>query len=130
MAKQDDERRRYQRVRIDAHARLFSDARPFRCELINISVKGALLTRPEGWEGDDGDRCLLEIAFEGEPPVEMEVNIVRAEAEQIACDWDMFDVRGMLQLRRMLEQEVGDPEQVARELAAVYVQSDGKPPSS
>lgn len=123
MAKDGGDRRRYQRVRVAAHARLFSDAQAFPCELIDISVKGALLTRPPKWQGGDGDRCLLEIAMEGEPPVEMEVNVVRVENGEIACDWDMFDVRGILQLRRMLEQEMGDADQVARDLAAVHMQT-------
>jgi len=113
----DGERRRHTRVRFRADARLFTDGIQWPCELLNVSVKGALLTRPPDWPGGQGDRCLLEIALNGGKPVEMEVNVVRVEADKIACDWDMFDVAGFVQLRNMLEHQLGDPEQVARELA-------------
>ncbi|MCP1728379.1 hypothetical protein J2T60_002379 [Natronospira proteinivora] len=111
------ERRRHTRVRFRASARLFTDGTQWPCELLNVSVKGALLTQPSGWPGSAGDRCLLEIALNGGKPVEMEVNVVRVEAEKIACDWDMFNVAGFVQLRNMLEYQLGDPEQVAQELA-------------
>ncbi|MEA5445887.1 PilZ domain-containing protein [Gammaproteobacteria bacterium AB-CW1] len=124
MATESDkqERRRHTRVDFRADARLNTDGSQWPCELLNVSVKGALLTRPEGWPGNEGDRSLLSIALEGGAPVEMEVNVVRVEAEKVACDWDMFDVAGFVQLRRMLEQQLGDPELVARELTQLYSQ--------
>lgn len=113
------ERRQHTRVNFRADARLFSDGVSRPCELLNVSVKGALLTRPSGWSGDAGDRCLLEITLEGGAPVEMEINIVRAESDKIAVDWDMFDVAGFVQLRDMLEQQLGDPALVAEEMAYI-----------
>jgi len=113
------ERRQTTRVSFRAEARLCTDGTQWPCELLNISVKGALLTRPSGWPGSDGDRCLLEIGLEGGRPVEMEINIVRVESEKIACDWDMFDVAGFMQLRAMLERQLGDPALVAREMASM-----------
>ena len=110
-----EDRRRHARVRFQANARLSSDTVYWPCQLIDVSIKGALLTRPEGWQGGAGDRSLLEITLGDGPPVEMEVNLVRVEADRVACDWDMFDVRGIMQLRRMLEHQLGDPERVARE---------------
>lgn len=113
------ERRRHTRVNFRADARLFSDGVARPCELLNVSVKGALLTLPSGWGGDAGDRCLLEIALDGGGPVEMEINIVRVESDKIAVDWDMFDVAGFVQLRDMLERQLGDPALVAEEMAFI-----------
>lgn len=113
--KQQGDRRRHARVRFQANARLSGDTVYWPCQLIDVSVKGALLTRPEGWHGNAGDRTLLEITLGDGPPVEMDVNLVRVEDDRVACDWDMFDVRGLMQLRRMLEHQLGDPERVARE---------------
>lgn len=113
------ERRRHTRVNFRADARLFSDGVSRPCELLNVSVKGALLTRPSGWSGDAGDRCLLEITLEGGAPVEMEINIVRVESDKLAVDWDMFDVAGFVQLRDMLERQLGDPALVAEEMAYI-----------
>lgn len=118
------ERRRHTRVNFRADARIFSDGRPWPCELLNVSVKGALLTRPADWPGDAGDRCLLEIALDGDEAVEMEINIVRVEDERVAVDWDMFNVAGFVQLRRMLERQLGDPERVAEELASIQETDD------
>ncbi|MDQ2070639.1 PilZ domain-containing protein [Natronospira bacteriovora] len=118
--KHGGERRRHTRVNFRANARLFSDTTYWPCELLNVSVKGALLTCPEGWKGSEGDRCLLEITLDQSAPVEMEVNVVRVEEDRLACDWDMFDVNGFVQLRRMLERQLGDPEQVAREMAILH----------
>lgn len=113
------ERRRHTRVNFRADARLFSDGVSWSCELLNVSVKGALLTQPSGWTGSAGDRCLLEITLDGGAPVEMEINIVRVEDDKIAVDWDMFDVAGFVQLRDMLERQLGDPELVAQEMAYI-----------
>ena len=124
MATSDNERRRYHRVACEAPARLFSDVEYHPCRLINISIKGALVRRPPNWHGGAGDRCLLEISLEDESPVEMEVNIVRVEDDYVACDWDMFDVRGFVALRRMLEKEIDDPEQIAQDLEALHAEQD------
>jgi len=112
----EGERRRHTRVDFRADARLSADATAWPCELLNVSIKGALLTRPENFPGGDGDRCLLSIALDGGAAVEMEVNVVRVEQEKIACDWDMFDVAGFVQLRKMLERQLKDPKLVEREL--------------
>lgn len=69
-------KRHFSRIAMDSTVKLLSDSTPQESELIDISLKGALITQPENWTGKIGDTCRIEVLLESaEIMIEMEGSI-------------------------------------------------------
>ena len=92
---------------------------------MDISLKGALVSRPAGWQGHIGDRVILEIELgkEAAPRITMEARVAHVEADCIGCECLDIDVASISHLRRLMELNLGDAALLERELAALL----GKP---
>jgi len=118
--KQNPQRRIFTRIRFHSGARLLAGDHEGDCEVCDLSLKGALL-KPVVTPGPaPGERCLLEIALDDAgTTIRMEGEIVHTENGRIGLACREIDLDSITHLRRLLELNLGAPELLQRELAAL-----------
>lgn len=110
----DQEKRRFKRIPFNTAARIVT-AVPM--QLIDISLKGALVTRPSQWKGALGDVINIEIPLDsGEALICMEMRVAHVDAERLGLVCLHIDLNSITHLRRLVELNLGDDELLHREL--------------
>ena len=111
------ERRRFHRFDFEARVRLYSGSRQWETELIDISLKGLLLRRPEDWEGAKGDSYRVEIRLEGHVVISMSVTVAHVAFDRVGFLCERIDMDSFVHLKRLVELNLGDPSLLTRELS-------------
>ncbi len=113
------EQRNYSRIPFDADARIVASEQSWQTDLIDISLKGALVTQPGDWNAAIGDRFFLRIRLGEEVEISMEVEIAHQEDGHIGFHCHHIDVDSVSHLRRIVELNLGDETMLQRELSAL-----------
>lgn len=110
------ERRHFTRIAIDCRAQLGCADRLWQTRLLDVSLKGALLFRPEGYV-DSGEPCSLELLLEpSNVVIEMQGHIVHGKEEHLGFYCQHIDMESIGHLKRLLELNMGDEALLEREL--------------
>lgn len=118
-SKPSGERRRFHRFDFEARARLYSGNRMWETELIDISLKGVLLRRPDGFVGEPGALFRVEIHLEGSVVISMSVAEAHLTGDRIGFACERIDMDSFTHLKRLIELNLGDPSLLTRELSAL-----------
>jgi len=120
MSSDTREKRHYSRVPFDTEVTLINPSTQWQGNLIDISLKGALLERPPGWEGNVGDQYTLELPLgDDEIIIRMKVIVARIDHHHIGFYCKNIDFDSIVHLKRLMELNLGNAELVNRELAAL-----------
>lgn len=115
-----DERRRFSRITFHRPAELDVRIAKASCELLDVSLKGALVEVPVGFPANLGGRCTLVIRLDaGEAVIQMEGEIVHREGTTAGVRCSEIDLDSISHLRRLVELNLGDDELLHRELSAL-----------
>lgn len=111
------ERRRYTRISLHVQAEFQNSGRCWPCQAIDISLNGALVSRPRGWAGELGQRCTLLFRLDEGTSIQM-VAILRHQ-DDATLGWQCtgIDLDSMGELRRLIELNLGEPAFLQRDLA-------------
>lgn len=116
MTHSTNERRHFTRIAIDCRAELGCADRLWQTQLLDVSLKGALLFRPEGYI-DSGEPCSLELLLEpSNVVIEMQGYIVHGKEDQLGFYCQHIDMESIGHLKRLLELNMGDEALLEREL--------------
>lgn len=113
------ERRRFKRIAFDAKTELKQGERQWQVTLVDLSLKGLLIERPDPWTGNKDDAFQVEIHLGKEEHVEMNVRLTHNDHHQLGFVCEHIGLESVTQLRRVIELNLGDPEELERELAAL-----------
>ena len=113
------EKRRFHRLPFDSPVRLIGSATHWQSKLIDISLKGALIERPERWEGALGERFVLEILLSVGTVIKMNVVAVHFTKQQIGFRCDHIDIESISHLKRLIAVNLNDETLLERELSAL-----------
>lgn len=116
---EDTERRRFQRIDFDARTELLQGERRWPVTLHDLSLKGLLVRRPEGWDAQLDKPFSAHIRLGDDALVCMEVALVRDDAGLLGFACQHIDIDSMSHLRRLVELNLGDMTLLERELAAL-----------
>jgi len=111
--------RKFHRVSFDARAYIICAGVKAETEVIDLSLKGALVARPQDWQGAVGDACRLEIQLSDEAAIEMDMAVAHQATDCIGFRCTQIDMESVGHLRRLIELNLGSPELLERELAAL-----------
>ena len=113
-----ENRRHFTRIPMDNEVTLACGAQQWKSQLLDISLKGALLSTPEDF-GDCPDcSCRLMLLLnETDVTIMMVGNIVHHKGEQLGFRCDSIDLDSITHLKRMVELNIGDENLLERELA-------------
>jgi len=93
----------------------------YTCELVDISVQGALLATGSATIPDVGTQCKITIRLneDQESRIIMIGHVAREMKNAIGIHCDSIDVDSMTHLRRLVEYNLGDVELVHRDFDAL-----------
>lgn len=112
-----EERRHFTRISFDAEVLLMGVTGRWAGHLLDISLKGALVSAPAGLEGELGDSLLLEFSLDaGDTVVRMETVIAHREQNQLGLRCEHIDLDSASHLRRLVELNLGNATLLDREL--------------
>jgi hypothetical protein len=120
------ERRIFSRIPLNGKVTLIADHSRWTANLLDISMKGVLISHPAEWHGKKGDPAQLQINLSNSTVViTMDATLTHSSAEFLGFRCEHIDLDSMTHLRRLLELNLGDEERINRELSAlVYMHNN------
>lgn len=109
-------RRRFQRFAFEGKVRLYSTSAMWESSLLDVSLKGALIARPPEWQSRTGAAHRIELRVDDGPRISMAASVVHVSDVAIGFKWDRIDLDSFVQLKRLIELNIGNPEQMNEEL--------------
>lgn len=110
--------RRFSRVSFRGKAHIELAATSFATEVLDLSLKGALVKKPEGWPAQLPGQMTLKIELNDLPvALTMRVSIAHQTEEVLGFHCDKIDIESVAHLRRLLELNLGDADLLSRELS-------------
>lgn len=112
------EHRRFSRVSFHGNALLDIDNITLTTEVLDLSLRGALIKKPSDWPPSLTKQILLRIQL-NEFPIElnMTVSVAHASDSVVGLHCEKIDIESVSHLRRLLELNLGDAELLSRELS-------------
>ncbi|MCU7802648.1 MAG: PilZ domain-containing protein [Candidatus Thiodiazotropha sp. (ex Lucinoma borealis)] len=114
------ERRRFHRILFDAPVCMELNKKTYQSELLDISLKGALVRTPTEWAGQVGDNLILRINLDdADTVITMQAICAHVEEERIGVLCKEIDMESISLLRRLVELNLADDEVLNRDLEAL-----------
>lgn len=111
-------KRRFSRIAFDTEVNLVSAERTWKSHLVDISLKGMLITIPNNWNGEVGDHYLAELIMgDQETVIRMEVSVTHISKKTAGFHCELIDLDSISHLRRLVELNIGDTDILNRELS-------------
>ncbi|MDT3716997.1 PilZ domain-containing protein [Pseudomonas soli] len=117
MTSSHDERRRFQRIAFDAPTELRQGERRWPVKLLDLSLKGLLVERPEPWDADPTQDFDAVIHLnDKKTQVRMQVELRHDESTRLGFICLHIDIDSMTHLHRLVELNLADSTEMMREL--------------
>ena len=111
------EKRHFTRFNIGGKTEVIYLDNKFPAELIDISLKGALITKPADVQLPMDSRCELHITLEGSDiTINMSGHVTHLLETQVGICCDHIDLDSITHLRRLVELNLGDEALLEREI--------------
>lgn len=116
----EQNQRRFTRIEFDRPAVLETGGRTLTTRVLDISLRGVLVERPDGWDVALGDTCTVVVALgDADDGIRMEGTVANQSEGRMGIRCERIDVDSSTRLRRLVELNLGDPAMLDRELAAL-----------
>ncbi len=117
-----NEQRHFTRIPFDADVTLTDvddSSQPHQARLIDICLKGALVSKPENWSPEIGKEYLLSLnlGHSDETQMNMEASVAHMEDSHIGFRIRHMDLDTATHLHRLVELNLGDEKLLERELS-------------
>jgi len=110
------ERRRFSRIPFEAAVRLTHPSGNWSGKLVDISLKGILITRPQNWFQPGDESFLIEIHPPGDAfSIRMEMRMAHERGQMIGFECKHIDLDSVSHLRRLVELNLGSDAILQRE---------------
>ncbi|NMZ83179.1 PilZ domain-containing protein [Pseudomonas mandelii] len=113
------DRRRFKRIAFDARTELSQGELTWPVKLIDLSLKGLLIEKPEPWLGNPDWHFLVDIHLNEDVEIKMDVMLTHDDHGQLGFVCKHISLESIERLRRLIEFNVGDPKELERELGAL-----------
>ncbi len=114
-----EERRHFHRVLFDAQANLRLGDKDHLAKLVDVSLNGALVKRPESWSGKVGDDVTLSIPLDEQQTITMRTMVTHMIGEYLGLRCHHIDMDSITHLRRLVELNLADAHLLERDLEAL-----------
>ncbi|MGS0680539.1 PilZ domain-containing protein [Shewanella sp. 125m-7] len=119
-----DDRRLFSRLIFTTDAKLINHDNSWETKLVDISLNGALVERPQGFALTDAPLTLEFTIQDSEVCVQMQTRVVHQKDNQLGLACQYIDVESISHLRRILELNLGDATLLDRELERLFEQNN------
>lgn len=112
------EKRKFHRISFDAPCELHALESVWTTEVLDISLKGVLVKRPEGWDVPLSQPCEVIVHLDGQQAgIVMAVELKHVEAHRLGFKCQYIDLESATHLKRLVELNLGDQVLLEREFA-------------
>jgi len=111
------EQRQFQRVHFFKRVQVTANGEQQETHCLDISLRGILLVRPEATDWHLEQQVRVTLVLSEEQSIDMECSVVHIDDDVVGCACDSLDLDSMTTLRRLLEMNLQNPQEVNRELA-------------
>jgi hypothetical protein len=119
MSEHPAERRRFKRVAFDARTELSQGESTWPVTLIDLSLKGLLIERPDPWLGNAQQDFLVDIHLSEDVDIIMDVQLAHDDHGQLGFVCLHISLESIERLRRLIELNLADEAELERELGAL-----------
>ena len=124
-----DERRDFSRIPLRRPTMLQVRGANERCQLVDVSLRGALVRLAWNRPAAVGDPCTLTVALDdGIAMIRMEGVVAHRGEDTVGIRCCEIDLDSVVHLRRLLEVNLGDDRMLRRELSALASSRRAGPP--
>lgn len=102
-----DERRRFTRVPFDTSCTIVQGTARIDVDLLDISLNGALVSRPDNLPSHLEGPIYLDIELTDQTQISMEVELAHSEENSIGFSCKQLDMDSASHLRRLIELNIG-----------------------
>jgi hypothetical protein len=113
------DRRRFKRIAFDARTELSQGEHRWSVQLTDLSLKGLLVQRPDPWTGDETQPFAADIHLSDDAEVRMDVQLTHDDQGQLGFVCLHINLESIEHLRRLIELNLGDEQELERELGAL-----------
>lgn len=113
----ENEKRHFCRVPFISNVHISFNEQDWECHLLDISLKGFLIESPREFEMKMDTLYSISLTLSKEVVITMQANVIHLEANHTGLQWVDIDLDSITALRRLLELNLNDPEEIHRELA-------------
>lgn len=111
-----ENRRRFSRIAFNAKTEISQNDNCWQCELLDLSLKGLLVSQPLNAQINRATPCRIIITLADEAEIQMQARLARDDDEHLGFSCEEIDVDSISHLRRLVELNIGDPDASNREL--------------
>ncbi|MEW5509677.1 MULTISPECIES: PilZ domain-containing protein [Pseudomonas] len=119
MNEQSSDRRRFRRIAFDARTTIAQNGWNWPVQLVDLSLKGLLVQRPDDWQGNRTESFDVDIRLDPQAHIKMQVKLAHDDHGQLGFVCEHIDLDSISHLRRLIELNLGDQEELERELGAL-----------
>jgi len=117
--------RRFSRITFHRPAVLDLKVVRAECEVLDVSLKGALVEVGPGLKVRAGDTCSLVIRLDaGDALIRMDGEVAHVNGQRVGVKADEMELESVEHLRRLVEVNLADEAVLHRELAALVAERD------
>lgn len=118
------ERRRFSRIDFDARVEIAQGDKNWQAQLLDISLKGVLLTKMGPYQLQLATPLLVKIILSDQTSIAMSAQVVHQTLEQLHLACISIDIDSISHLRRLIELNIGDATAAERELSELLADID------
>lgn len=112
------EKRKFTRIVFSRPIVLSDGTHSWQSKLIDLSLKGALIERPDNWQfNDEADYSLSFSLDESDVELSMQVELAHQQSDVLGFNCAQIEIESASHLKRLVELNVGNDELLHRELA-------------
>ena len=108
--------RRFSRISLSTDVRLYSSSQVWETQILDLSLQGAQVSRPEDFVVRKDQNFRLEIRLQGTAVISMGVELARIEGDRLGFRAGRMDFDSFTHLKRLIELNLGNSEGLAAEL--------------
>ena len=112
-----EDRRRFHRIDFDARVEIAQGDNNWQAQLLDISLKGLLLTKLGHYQLPPTALLLVKIILSDQTSIAMSVQVVHQTIDQLHLACVSIDIDSISHLRRLIELNLGDSNAAERELS-------------
>jgi hypothetical protein len=119
MSEHPADRRRFKRIAFDARTELSQGEFTWPVKLVDLSFKGVLIERPDSWQGNPQQDFLVSIHLSEGVDITMDAKLAHDDHDQLGFACLHINLESIERLRRLIELNLADPQELERELGAL-----------
>jgi len=120
MATSSNDKRKFTRIPFTANAQLTNTEGQWNSELVDVSLQGVLINRPQNWSAEIGQHFMVKLNIEdSDIDIRMDAVVAHQEEGKVGFQCKHIDLDSITHLRRLVELNIGNSEILHRELYAL-----------